>query len=67
MHLNMTYQDIRSMPVRYRRWYLKRLTKYFDRRNKMYDEANSPSMARQAPDQSGYDKFSEMLENKFSS
>ena len=66
MHLNMTYQDIRSMPIRYRRWYLDRLIKHFDKRNKMYENAGNPSSHRDSPDTAGFDKFNEMINNKFS-
>ena len=67
MHLNMSYTDVRTMPVRYRQWYLKRLVEHFDKRNKMYEKGNNPSTVKSDSDQSGFDKFNEMLENKFSS
>jgi len=66
MHLNMSYQDIRRMPTRYRHWYINRLVKHFDKRNQMYEEAVKPSN-QPSSDSAGFDKFNQMLENKFSS
>ena len=34
MHLNMSYADIRTLPIRYRRWFIERLAKHFDAQNK---------------------------------
>ena len=31
-HLGMSYSDVRSLPVPYRKWYLDRLTKEFQRK-----------------------------------
>ena len=55
------------MPVRYRQWYIERLAKHFDKRNKMYEKGNNPSTIKSDADTSGFDKFNQMLENKFSS
>ncbi len=34
MHLGMSYQDIRNLPLSYRRWYVDRLLKHFKKKNK---------------------------------
>jgi len=34
MHLNMSYSELQKMPVRYRHWFVKRLSKHFDQKNK---------------------------------
>ena len=67
MNLNMTYQDVRMMPIRYRHWFLKRLSKHFDKRNKMYEQAKNPSPQMKSNDSAGFEKFNEMIDNKFSS
>ena len=36
MHLNMSYSDVQKLPVRYRHWFIKRLSKHFDQRNKQF-------------------------------
>lgn len=41
MHLNMSYIELRNMPVRYRRWYLERLTKHFKQKNEAQDKARA--------------------------
>ena len=35
MHLNMSYTDIRSLPIRYRRWFIERLAKHFEAQNEI--------------------------------
>jgi len=46
-HLNMSYSDVRMLPVTYRRWFLDRLTKEFnsqaEARKKMRNESSSRS------------------------
>jgi len=39
MHLGMSYSDIRSLPVPYRKWHIKRLIKHFEDKNKKIEEA----------------------------
>ena len=34
MHLRMTYSDIYSLPIRYRKWYIERLVEHFNDRKK---------------------------------
>ena len=35
-HLNMTYSDIRSLPLPYRRWFIDRLSKEFKNREEQH-------------------------------
>ena len=35
MHLNMSYSEVQKLPVRYRHWFVKRLSKHFDQKNKI--------------------------------
>jgi hypothetical protein len=36
LHLNMSYSEVKSLPIRYRHWYLKRLAKHFKEKNDIY-------------------------------
>ena len=64
MHLNMSYSDVRSMPVRYRKWFLERLKKYFDKQSAMYERKDASK--QNESNYEGLNKFSEMLDKKFS-
>ena len=64
MHLNMSYSDVRSMPIRYRKWFLKRLKRHFDKQSAMYDQKDTSKQNESNYD--GFNKFSEMLDKKFS-
>ena len=33
MHLGMSYTELQRLPVRYRHWYIKRLSKHFEKKN----------------------------------
>ncbi len=65
MHLNMSYTEIRNMPTRYRHWFLKRLTKHFDKKREMYN--GDKSSDQNNSDFSSLSKFEESLNKKFSS
>jgi len=65
MHLNMSYTEIRNLPVRYRHWFLNRLKKHFDKKSEMYS-GDGPSEQNKT-DFSSLNKFEESLNKKFSS
>ena len=46
MHLNMSYNDIRQLPIMYRRWFIKRLTKHFQMKKDSYDKVDRGSNGR---------------------
>tara|TARA_R100001082_G_C4293960_1_gene129427 strand:- start:111 stop:299 length:189 start_codon:yes stop_codon:yes gene_type:complete len=62
----MNYDEIRKMPIRYRKWFLNRLSKHFDKANKMYEKASNPSKTMDSDDQVNMQKYEEMLAKKFS-
>ena len=64
MHLNMSYSDIRAMPVRYRKWFLQRLSKHYEKQSEVYNRQLSSK--EQTRDADGFDKFNEMINKKFS-
>ena len=41
MHLNMSYSEVRSLPVRYRHWYMDRLLKHFREKNERVNNKNN--------------------------
>ncbi len=44
MHLGMSFTELQKLPVRYRHWFVKRLSKHFDDRNN--PDKNKPKDAR---------------------
>lgn len=51
MHLRMSYSELLKMPVRYRHWFVNRLSKHFDQKAAMTSKADNsnnemPSLAR---------------------
>lgn len=46
MHLGMSYTELQKLPVRYRHWYVKRLSKHFEQKkdtiNKSSNDQNAP-------------------------
>jgi len=45
-HLNMSYSDVRMLPVTYRRWFLDRLTKEFNNQAEARKKASSERSSR---------------------
>ena len=39
----MSYDDIRNLPIQYRRWMIKRLTKHFEQKKAAYESNSSNS------------------------
>ena len=66
MHMNFTYLDIRMMPTRYRHWYIKRLVQHFEKRSSMYEKARNPSSDASSSNMESLDKFTDMMNKKFS-
>jgi hypothetical protein len=62
MHLGMSYTELRRLPVRYRTWYVKRLSKHFEDKKKAMENRSSNSQS--SPDMSSLDKFEKMINQK---
>jgi len=60
MHLNMSYSEVRGLPVRYRRWFIDRLLKY-------YKDKNNPDNRRSASAENNqsFSQYQEQLNKKF--
>ncbi len=65
MHLNMSYQDVKNLPVRYRRWFLNRLKVHYDKKSELYERSNTSKQGES--DFSGLSKFEENMSKKFTS
>ena len=63
MHLGMSYNDTRKLPIIYRRWFIERLKTHFEKRNDMYN-GNKPS-DNASENTSKLNKYQEMLAKKF--
>jgi hypothetical protein len=59
MHLGMSYTELRRLPVRYRTWYIKRLSKHFEDKRKSIDKTPDS-----ASSQGSFDKFEKMVNQK---
>lgn len=51
MHMGMSFSELQIMPVRYRHWFVQRLSKHFDDKNNVDNKKNqqqnhSESLAR---------------------
>ena len=42
-HLNMSVLDIRSLPIRYRKWYIDRLNRFYEENRQKPDDATPPA------------------------
>jgi len=59
MHLGMSYTELQKLPVRYRHWYVKRLSKHFEQKK---DTVNKPNNDQNAPLTKIEDFFKKKLE-----
>ena len=66
LHLNMNYSEVYSLPIRYRHWYLDRLAKHFETKNKIMEDAQSSASSSSVSENiSNLDKFEAQMSNKF--
>jgi len=61
MHMNMGYSDVRRLPTRYRAWFIKRLSDYFEKKN---DSSGNMPQA-DSSDTKSLSDYQEMLDKKF--
>jgi len=61
MHLGMSYTELQRLPVRYRHWYVKRLSKHFEKKN----EASKSSVEKKSNNQDlPFSRIEEILKKK---
>jgi len=59
MHLGMSYTELRRLPVRYRTWYINRLSKHFKDKNESRQNTSSNSF-----DSDAFSKFEKTVNKK---
>jgi hypothetical protein len=59
LHLNMSYSEVKMLPTRYRRWFIERLVKHFESKNK----SNNTNQNTRS-DASKFNQFEEMVQKK---
>ena len=63
----MSYSEVHRLPIRYRSWFLRRLVKHFDDKNKAYEDAREKS--RQTDRSTGsldkLSQFESQIKSKF--
>ena len=70
-HLKMTYSDIRSLPVPYRRWFIDRIAKEFRDQNEARQKASenqggrSRTVTKEVPMGEAMNQLSKSIEKKF--
>ena len=62
MHLGMSYTELRQMPVRYRTWYIKRLSKHFEDKKEAIENRSTGNSSKF--DKNAFDQFEKMINQK---
>ena len=65
MHLNMSYSEVKRLPVRYRHWYLKRLVQHFEEKNKIREEIKNSNNQNKNSQLNSLAAYENSLNNKF--
>ena len=62
MHLGMTYTEVRRLPVRYRTWFINRLSKHF--KDKTEARQNRGNQSQNTFNRDAFDKFEKTVNQK---
>ena len=64
----MTYSEVHKLPIRYRHWFLRRLVRHFDSKNKAIEKAqnSSPSPQNSKDNLDMFSRFENQVKNKLS-
>ena len=61
----MSYSEVHRLPIRYRRWYLDRLKRHFEEKNKTYEKSKEPiSSNKNSNDADLFSRFESQVKNK---
>ena len=64
----MSYKDIRSLPIKYRRWFIDRLVRHFKMKQKTYNDTQTTSNNKSNEDSSvDMSKVEKFFSSKFKS
>ena len=61
MHLGMSYSEVRGLPIRYRRWFIERLSKHFKDQNESMQEKSDANHSNSK----SFEDYQTMLDKKF--
>jgi len=63
----MSYSEVHRLPIRYRNWFLRRLVKHFDQKNKAYEDARNNKTPASQTNQSleNLSRFESQIKSKF--
>jgi len=64
MHLNMSYSEVKSLPIRYRHWYLNRLTRHFEDRQELYESTKNKNSKSKSENLDKFAQFESQINNK---
>jgi len=62
MHLNMSYLEVKQLPIRYRRWFIDRIVKHFKDQNDRY---NKDKTNNRNDDRRSFSEFEKQVNSKF--
>jgi hypothetical protein len=66
MHLHMSHEDIKNLPIQYRRWLIKRLSRHFEQKKAVYDSSsNSNSSSGERIEKFDINKVDKFFSSKF--
>lgn len=63
MHLNMSYLEVKQLPIRYRRWFLDRIVKHFKEQNERLNKDRNTS--NESNDLASLADFEKQVNSKF--
>ena len=65
MHLKMSYSEVYRMPLRYRRWFLKRLVRHFEEKNSRSKTPDEPlNKLENNSNLDMFSRFEDQIKNK---
>jgi hypothetical protein len=60
----MSYSEVHRLPLRYRRWFLDRLVKHFQDKNKKYNETKQANATNDLHPLKKLDQFESQIKSK---
>lgn len=61
----MSYSEVHSLPIRYRRWYLDRLMRHFKEKNESYEKTkNNSKNSNTTNNVDMFSRFEQQVKNK---
>jgi hypothetical protein len=63
MHLNMSYLEVKQLPIRYRRWFLDRIVKHFKEQNERLNK--DKNNRNESDDLASLADFEKQVNSKF--